>query len=37
MDEAPPPDYIYSEYMMWIKLPPHYVYYENMIWMKPTP
>ena len=38
MDEAPPPDNAYSEYMIWMKPPtPDYAYSEYMICMKPTP
>ena len=38
MDEAPPPDYAYSEYMIWMKPnPPDYALSEYMIWMKQTP
>ena len=34
MDLVPPPDYAYSEYMIWISPPPpDYAYYEYMIWM----
>jgi hypothetical protein len=28
MDEAPPPDYAFYEYMIWMKPHPNYAYYE---------
>ena len=37
MDEAPPPDYAYSEHKIWMNPSHVYAYYEYMIWMKPQP